>query len=298
MAKMAVSKSCAILQPGYTERVVPVDGNGDVTFAEHLARYRFARQFVKDFRVLDAACGTGYGSAMLSEAGAHSVLGIDIDEAAVSFAQQKYTARQGLKFVQAPLSELAKIPSESFELCVSFETIEHLDDPERFLFDVRKTLSRRGKLLISTPNRYRYSPTNYDGRHPQNPYHKIEWTTEEFVSLLCRHFAVTATYGQVFVSRNAAAFRFWADRLRARYPRTTATRPLYALGRLRRRAPLNTFYEAFRNVLLGDSWREGASSPATLADGWITSDERNDVRIYSPNEVPLFSVCLCFKEDQ
>jgi 2-polyprenyl-3-methyl-5-hydroxy-6-metoxy-1,4-benzoquinol methylase len=61
----------------YTERMVPEEAHAR-TFWEHIGRYRFARDFVRGRRVLDIACGEGYGAAALARAGAASVIGIDV----------------------------------------------------------------------------------------------------------------------------------------------------------------------------------------------------------------------------
>ena len=47
---------------------------------DHLERYRFARGFADGRRVLDIACGAGYGSQMLAEAGAETVTGVDLNQ--------------------------------------------------------------------------------------------------------------------------------------------------------------------------------------------------------------------------
>ena len=77
------------------ERIVPGAANCEPTFAakmyqEHLARYAFAGQFINGKTVLDLACGVGYGSRFLAEAGAQSVLGVDIDEGAIDHARKNY----------------------------------------------------------------------------------------------------------------------------------------------------------------------------------------------------------------
>ena len=96
------------MNPEFTgERFLP-DNSLDAEIAiEHMQRYNFAKKFVKDKCVLDAACGEGYGSKMLSEC-AKSVVGIDVDETAVSQAKEKYKANQ-LSFV---VGTIAKLPFE------------------------------------------------------------------------------------------------------------------------------------------------------------------------------------------
>src|SRR3546814_2694630 len=78
-----------------------------------------------DLRVLDAACGEGFGSALLARAGAHSVLGVDIADSAITHARSRYGAQPVLSFARADVCALDAFPDNSFDLIVSFETLEH-----------------------------------------------------------------------------------------------------------------------------------------------------------------------------
>src|SRR5439155_17032663 len=84
------------------ERLLPDRQRGELVHAQHLARYRFASQFARGRRALDAACGEGYGTAMLVAAGASEAVGIDIDQTTVDHARTKY----GLDFERADVGEL------------------------------------------------------------------------------------------------------------------------------------------------------------------------------------------------
>ncbi|WP_153070309.1 class I SAM-dependent methyltransferase, partial [Escherichia coli] len=110
------------------ERFMP-EVAGQIAF-EHLHRYHFASRFCQGKRVLDVACGEGYGSRILSNA-ASSVVGVDISAEAVAHAQGKY-ARGSLEFVEASAASLP-LPDDSFDVVVSFETIEHHDQHEEML---------------------------------------------------------------------------------------------------------------------------------------------------------------------
>ncbi|MDP1850210.1 MAG: class I SAM-dependent methyltransferase, partial [Solirubrobacteraceae bacterium] len=118
------------------ERLIPEAYAGSVVLAEHLARYRLAARLAPGRDVLDAACGEGYGSAMLAAAGAASVVGIDIDAATVAHARERHgiDARQG---------DVGRLPFDdaTFGLVVSFETIEHVAEPERALDEFRRVLA-------------------------------------------------------------------------------------------------------------------------------------------------------------
>ena len=106
------------------ERFLP-GCTGEIAY-EHWHRYAFARQFVKDKRVLDAACGEGYGSAVLGTVAA-SVVGVDIDKDAVAEAGRRYGRPPEVSFVEESCTALS-LPDASFDVVVSFETIEHVPD--------------------------------------------------------------------------------------------------------------------------------------------------------------------------
>lgn len=157
------------------ERLLPDGQHGKILHAEHLARYRFAAPLARDRRVLDAASGEGYGTAVLAAAGARSTAGVDLDADAVSHARAKYE----LDYRQADIAALP-FPDRSFDLVVSFETIEHVADADRALAEFRRVLDEDGLLLISSPNATEY--------RVGNPFHVHEYTTEEFAELLRGHF--------------------------------------------------------------------------------------------------------------
>lgn len=157
------------------ERLIPDQQRGELVHAEHLARYRFAASLVEDRRVLDVACGEGYGTAMLAGAGATSAIGVDLDDASVEHAKARY----GLDFQSADVTRLP-FEDESFDLVVSFETIEHVKDPEAMLAELRRVLTPSGLLVISTPNNDEYLI--------DNEFHVHEYESAEFTELLRRHF--------------------------------------------------------------------------------------------------------------
>src|SRR5437667_10028853 len=108
------------------ERMIP-ESTPAAPFWEHIYRYRFATRFVRGRRVLDIACGEGYGAAALARAGAARVIGIDLSEEACEHARQKYgvDARSGD-------AHRIPLPDRSVDVIVSFETIEHLNTPAAF----------------------------------------------------------------------------------------------------------------------------------------------------------------------
>ena len=167
------------------ERMVPEKAD-DATFWEHIYRYRFATQFVKNKRVLDIACGEGYGSAALQKAGAASVVGVDISPESVEHARRKYNvdARVGD-------AENIPLPDNSVDVVVSFETIEHVPHPARFADECVRVLAPGGSAIISTPN-IQFFRQNGE----ENPFHCSEMSESEFTELLKARFDNFALYSQ------------------------------------------------------------------------------------------------------
>lgn len=172
------------------ERFLPnnPDAAGEIE-VEHYHRYLMARKFAQGKKVLDVACGEGYGSYLLSEV-ASSVTGVDISEETIEHATNSYQ-RTGLTYLQG---NAAKIPvaDGSIDLVVSFETIEHHDRHEEMMLEISRVLQQDGLLIISSPDKKEYSDIpNYD-----NPYHVKELYLSEFETLLRKHFSNIALLGQ------------------------------------------------------------------------------------------------------
>lgn len=156
---------------------------------EHVHRYVFARELLGGRRVLDAACGEGYGSALLAQNATH-VTGVDVSGEAVEHASQRYHA-PNLEYRQADCLALPFTDGE-FDCVVSFETLEHLENHEGLLAEFRRVLRPNGFLLISTPDKAIYT----DQQGNQNEFHVAELYRDEFESLLGRHFPVHRLWGQ------------------------------------------------------------------------------------------------------
>lgn len=162
---------------------------------EHWHRYAWASRLVTGRQVVDAACGEGYGSAMLSHWAA-SVIGVDIDPEAVAHAKRRYQAGN-LDFRCADCTELP-LADDSADVVVSFETLEHLAAQDQLLAEFRRVLRPNGFLLISSPDRETYS----DATGYANPFHVRELYRSELEELLTRHFPAWRLFGQklMFVS--------------------------------------------------------------------------------------------------
>lgn len=162
------------------ERVVP-GKTPPLLVLEHVIRYRFAARFVDGARVLDVACGTGYGSSILAQK-AKCVQGIDNSLETIRYARQNYSD-PNLKYSVADC-RLLPLPSGSFDVAVMFEVIEHVAEQEQCLAEIRRVLDPRGILILSTPNAMRATKAVEE----HNPFHSKELTEREFLDLLRLHF--------------------------------------------------------------------------------------------------------------
>lgn len=156
---------------------------------EHWHRYAFALPLAHGREVLDAACGEGYGSALLASRAAR-VTGVDIDAATIAHAAARY-ARANLSYCAGSVTAL-DAPDDSFDLVVSFETIEHLEPQAQMLDEFRRVLRPDGLLVISSPDREAYNARAVE----PNPFHVRELDREEFLALLQARFPAVRLYGQ------------------------------------------------------------------------------------------------------
>jgi SAM-dependent methyltransferase len=149
---------------------------------DHMSRYNFAADYVQGKRVLDIACGSGYGSRSLFDAGAVSVDGVDLSESVVEFATNKFGC-DGVSYCCD--SVYTYCVDQPYDVIVSFETIEHVDDYKKALNNLFRLLADEGLLLISSPNRFITSPkADVLTDKPANPYHVMEFNRVEFVAAL------------------------------------------------------------------------------------------------------------------
>lgn len=164
------------------ERLVPGHVDQDL-FNEHISRYAFASRLARRKRVLDIACGMGYGSAALAKTAA-SVIGMDISEEAAAAARKIY-AGDNLHFLAAPAQQIP-FADHSFDLIVAFEVIEHLNDWSALLTEARRLLAPGGQFIVSTPNINYYAETRKVAG--PNPYHLHEFEFQEFSDALAAAF--------------------------------------------------------------------------------------------------------------
>jgi GT2 family glycosyltransferase/2-polyprenyl-3-methyl-5-hydroxy-6-metoxy-1,4-benzoquinol methylase/glycosyltransferase involved in cell wall biosynthesis len=192
------------------ERYIPTE-QGRIRL-EHYHRYAMVSDVVTEKDVLDIACGEGYGSSFMADV-ARSVIGVDIAKAAVKHASTTYK-KPNLKFRQGSAINLA-FADASFDVVVSFETIEHLVEQAQMLAEIRRVLRPNGVLIISSPNRPIYSEES--GKH--NEFHVKELDFNEFDELLKVQFPTVHYFGQRMLMGSViqpleggqSSFRAWHD---------------------------------------------------------------------------------------
>jgi ubiquinone/menaquinone biosynthesis C-methylase UbiE len=181
---------------GYTEEVkdkkidiIKTRFNSNLVYKEHLARYNFIRKFVKDKFILDLGCGIGDGTYNLSLE-AKRVIGIELDRERLRIASGNF-GNGNLNYLVMD-GCLLGFKDESFDIVVSLEVIEHLENQNKFLFEINRVLKDRGIAIISTPNK---KIIKIEGTEP-NPLHLKELTFKEFKKLLKKYFRGIEFYGQ------------------------------------------------------------------------------------------------------
>lgn len=164
---------------------------------EHMHRYSAVQNILRGKVVLDAACGTGYGSNMIARV-AKMVYGVDISQEAIEYAASTFCECANVKYIQA---DIMKLPFDNglFDAVVSFETIEHVNEDiqNKFLEEIRRVLKPDGFLIMSTPNKEIY--TVLAGNAPTE-WHVKEFFENEFDTFLRSKFS-NVRYYQQYISK-------------------------------------------------------------------------------------------------
>jgi ubiquinone/menaquinone biosynthesis C-methylase UbiE len=184
MGRMDGQASIEARQGGHLERFDPGEQGGKLIDAEHRGRYWWAAQIAAGKDVLDAGCGTGYGAQILQMAGAASLTAVDISSEAVAATAGRVSPAD---VVRADLRDLP-LEDDSFDLVVCWEVIEHVDEGERAISELRRVLKPSGILLVSSPN-----PDVYPSG---NEHHVHEYRATELTAMVGECFSHLSTYGQ------------------------------------------------------------------------------------------------------
>jgi GT2 family glycosyltransferase/SAM-dependent methyltransferase len=176
------------------ERCVPWSEDVQVVY-EHLHRYLWAVELVAERRVLDLGSGEGFGAAILAGAAAE-VVGCDADPVTVEHATVNYEA-DNLSFTVADARRLHQFEDGSFGAVVAFELLEHIDQQDQALDEIKRVLTPDGMLILSTPDRLASSE--------ENPYHVHELSRTDLQPALEARFGEVAMFGQRAVTGSELA---------------------------------------------------------------------------------------------
>jgi SAM-dependent methyltransferase len=179
------------------ERTLPDVPEENYWFQRHLAVYRWIAARCAGARVVDLACGEGYGSAVLAS-NAQEVIGVDANPEAHEHARLRYS-RGGLRFERALIEDWGSGPCDAV---VFLQTIEHLERPSDALERIARLLTPNGTAYVSTPNRLTLAPKGAE--RSGNPWHVHEYTAREYADLLRPHFGAVELLG-VFHARKLRA---------------------------------------------------------------------------------------------
>ena len=219
-----------ILQANQPEGVPPLPLTGERTlpdvpaenywFRRHLAVYEWIAARTKGLRVIDMACGEGYGADLLAREGAASVVGVDANPEAHEHARLRYV-RPNLRFERDAVEHFA----EPCDALTFLQTIEHVQDPGGVLEHFKSMLASDGVAYVSTPNLLTLAPEGAE--KSDNPWHIKEYRAEEFRALCEAHFGRVELLGLSHARK--LRVHGWALKLGwdAVHPRLGLTKPFY-----------------------------------------------------------------------
>jgi SAM-dependent methyltransferase len=170
------------------ERVISTHKND--CFYAHLSIYNFAKPFIQGKYVLDAGCGSGYGTYYLATQGAANITGIDIGEEAIKFATNCYK-KDNLAYLRMDCEKIRFGP-QSFDVVYSSNMIEHLDNYELFLDGVKNVIKDGGVFILATPPLYGTEPIG------DNEFHHTNLKVSEWIEILAGHFGNIEAYRHFF----------------------------------------------------------------------------------------------------
>lgn len=165
---------------------------------EHLHRYKFASNFIKNKIVLDIACGEGYGSNLLSK-NASKVIAVDIDKETLEHAKNKYST-SNIDFKHGSVTNIPLL-SKSIDVIVSFETLEHILEHEKMIDEFKRVIKDDGIIIISSPNKLNYT----DKVNHVNTHHLKELYESEFIDLMKNNFEFFDIYYQDYINNSVIA---------------------------------------------------------------------------------------------
>jgi SAM-dependent methyltransferase len=163
------------------ERTLPDVPEENYWFRRHLAVYEWIAARAHGRRIVDLACGEGYGSQVLGRTAA-SVIGVDANPEAFEHARLKY-AKGNVSFER----NMLELWTGDVDCVVFLQTIEHVQDPDAVMRHIRALIGPEGVAYVSTPNVLTLAPAGEP--RSGNPWHVREYRPEEYRVLCARHFA-------------------------------------------------------------------------------------------------------------
>lgn len=159
----------------------------------HVSRYVYAAKRIRPGDVvLDAACGMGYGTAVLATCSPGAkFIGVDIDPESVKYANLSYGDNDNIKFHASDVTQLSFLADHSVDTVISFETIEHVPDYDAFLKEVTRVLKPDGLFIGSVPNLW----CDETGKDP-NPYHFHVFDWNKLHQSISKYFIVDERVAQ------------------------------------------------------------------------------------------------------
>ncbi len=157
----------------------------------HQATYKFSMAYLQGKDVLDYGCGTGYGTAMVADR-CNSIVGVDVSAEAITYARQAYSgANVGFQLIDDVTTKPTRFQSGSFDVILSFQVIEHIEDAGKYLLEICRLLKGTGTLIVATPDR---DTRLFPWQKPWNLFHLREYNAGTLVSLLSEFFGLVELF--------------------------------------------------------------------------------------------------------
>lgn len=158
---------------------------GYVIYLMHGASYRLAEPYCRGMHVLDLGCGSGYGAARIAGV-ANSVSAVDVSDDAIAYAAAHY-ARANVSFRRIEPNAPLPFPDSSFDVVLSFQVIEHVQDDRRYLHEASRVLREEGTLILITPDR---ANRLFPWQKPWNRWHVREYSATKLRALVEADFDI------------------------------------------------------------------------------------------------------------
>jgi len=165
------------------ERLVPElvasdDTTGEATLLLHQQRYEFAAKHVRGKRLLDIACGVGYGTRLMADKvnSFHEILGVDLSRSAIEYATRNYYGNERVHFLEH--DAMTFTDNEGFDSIVSMETLEHFAEPAMLVEQLIGLLHPGGVFIASVPT----TPST-----DVNPFHAHDFTESSFRKMVAMY---------------------------------------------------------------------------------------------------------------